>query len=521
MTAFRARLRPDRVADIVAGVTVAMVLVPQSLAYAEVAGVPPTLGLVAAVVAPIAAYFFASSPAMQSGPTAMSAVLVFGVLATQLPPGTPEYTGAAALLALLVGIIRIVLGVVRWGALAFSLSQPVLRGFTLGAAILIVASQLPAAFGVRPEGLHLLPRAARAIAAVQEGAWGALLTTLATVALIVLLRRLSPVVPGALVAVVAGTVASGATGGALGPLLGEVPLTLPRLALDLPWPLIPQLALGAAVIALVGFAEPTAIARRYAKGGRRWDPNRELVSQGMANLASGLAGAFPVGASFSRSALGQLAGAVTRFSGLVTGIAALVLAFATPLLADLPRAVLSAVVIAAVLDLVRLQPLTDIWRLGRTQATIAWSTAGLTLLLEPRIDQAVLAGVGVAVVLHLLREARLDIEYVREASRHRVLVHGVLWFASAAQLDDAMRSLWTRHRDELPWVLDLRGTGRIDLDASFSLADIRDAAAELGHTLIFEGLDPRTTDRLARLQARRAVSATAATTNEATRASEA
>jgi sulfate permease, SulP family len=500
----RPRLRADRVADVVAGVTVAMVLVPQSLAYAELAGVAPALGLVAAVVAPLAAYFFASSPVMQSGPTAMSAVLVFGVLAAQLPPGSPEYAGAAALLALLVGVLRVTLGIVRWGALAYALSQPVLRGFTLGAAVLIVASQLPAAVGVRAEGLHLIPRAARALVDLPNWSLGAALTTVATLAVIVLLRRLNPLVPGALLAVVAGTAASALTGGALGPTLGEIPLTLPRLTLDLPWTLVPQLALGAAVIALVGFAEPTAIARRYARPGQRWDPNRELVSQGVANLAAGLAGAFPVGASFSRSALAQLAGAVTRFSGLVTGLAAMLLALATPLLADLPRAVLAAVVIAAVLDLVRLQPLTDIWRLGRTQATIAWSTAALALLLEPRIDQAVLAGVAVAVVLHLLREARLDIEYVREGSRHRVLVHGVLWFASAAQLEDAMRALWSRHRDDLPWTLDLRGVGRIDLDAAFTLADIRDVAAALGRTLIVEGLDPRTTDRLARLQARRA-----------------
>jgi sulfate permease, SulP family len=498
---------PVRPGDLVAGVTVAMVLVPQSLAYAEIVGVPPVHGLIAAVVAPLAAYWFASSAAMQTGPTAMSAVLVFGVLASQLPPGTPEYNAAAALLALLVGAIRVTLGLVRWGALAFALSQPVLRGFTLGAAVLIVASQVPAALGVRPEGLQLIPRAARSLADAAAWSPGAVIATVLTVGGILLARRVHPLIPTALVAVVLGTLASGFTGGALGPLVGPIELTLPGLQFDLPWNLVPQLALGAAVIAVVGFAEPTAIARRYGRPGRRWDPNRELLSQGLANVAAGAAGAFPVGASFSRSALGQLAGGTTRAAGLITGVLALVLVLAAPLLADLPRAILAGLVIAAVLDLVRLQPLTDIWRLGRTQASIAWTTAALTLLLEPRIDQAVLAGVAVAVVLHLLRQSQLDIEHVSEGGRHRVMVHGVLWFASAAQLEDAMRALWQRHDDERPWVIDLGGVGRIDLDAALALATLRDQAAGIGQTLTFEGLDPRTVDRLARLQGRRASAA--------------
>lgn len=498
----RLRLHPG---DVVSGVTVALVLVPQALAYAELAGVPPTRGLVAAVVAPLAAYWFASSPALQTGPTAMSAVLVFGVLAQHAPPGSPEYAAAAALLAVMVGVIRIALGLVRWGALAFALSQPVLRGFTLGAAVLIVTSQVPAALGVSPEGLHLIPRALRALGDV--GAWspGAVLAAVTTLLLIKVGRRVHPLLPAALIAVVAGTLVSALAGGVLGPVLGAVPLTLSLAALTMPWHLVPQLAVGAAVIALVGFAEPTAIARRFARPGRRWNPNRELLGQGAANFASGIFGGFPVGASFSRSALGQLAGGVTSASGLVTGLAALVLVFAAPLLAALPRAVLAAIVIAAVLDLMRLQPLTTMWRLGKTQATVAWATAGLTLLLEPRIDQAVLLAVAVAVVLHLLRESRIDIEHVSDGGRHLVLVHGVLWFATAAQLEDAMRALWQRYPDDRPWVLDLRSVGRIDLDAALSLAGLRDQAADSGRTLTFDGLDPRTVDRLGRLQARRPV----------------
>jgi sulfate permease, SulP family len=131
----RRRLHPG---DVVAGVTVALVLVPQSLAYAELAGLPAQLGLVAAVVAPLAAVWYASSPSIQAGPTAMSAVLAFGVLATAAADRLPAYAAAAALLALLVGLARLGLGLLHGGSLAFVLSQPVLRGFTLASAVLIV-----------------------------------------------------------------------------------------------------------------------------------------------------------------------------------------------------------------------------------------------------------------------------------------------------------------------------------------------------------------------------------------------
>ena len=494
----RPRLRPG---DVVAGVTVALVLVPQALAYAELAGLPAQLGLIAAVVAPLAAVWFASSPAIQAGPTAMSAVLVFGVLATHLPPGSSAYAGAAALLALMVGVVRLLLGLLRGGALAFVLSQPVLRGFTLASAVLIVASQVPAALGTRAGGIGLIAGATQVLREPSSWSLGALATALATVALIMGARRLHPLVPGALLAVVLGIVASTLTGGVMGPTLGAIGTVWPTLELSLPWALAPQLLVGALVIALVGFAEPVAIARRFPDATRRWDPNRELVSQGAANLASGLFGAYPVGASFSRGALFVLAGGVTRWSGLVTGLTALALIAFAPLLAELPRAVLAGVVIAAVRDLVRLQPLSSLWRLGRTQTTIAWTTFALTLLLEPRVDQALLAGVAIAVLVHLLRESRLDIEHERSGARHLVNVRGVLWFASAAQLEDAMRSLWQRHRDDRPWRLDLTRVAHVDLDAALILAGLHDQAAAMGITLDIVGVNARTRLRLQRLGA--------------------
>lgn len=490
------RLPP--IADLVAGASVALVLIPQALAYAELAGLPAHHGLYAAALAPIAAAVYTSSPALQTGPTAMSAVLVFATLAPWVPAGTAAFASAAALLALLVGAVRIALGLLRAGALAYALSGPVLRGFTWGAGLLIAASQLPAALGTDAEGARLLGRAARALTA--PGAWhvGAIATTLLAIAALRLGRRYAPRVPTVLVVVVLATTLAAVAPGALGPTVGVVPSDLPTLDLALPWGLAPDLLLGAFVIALVGFAEPTAIARRYQRAGRRWDPSRELVGQGVANVVVALFRGMPVGASFSRSALHHELGATTRFGAVATGLTVLALMPAAPLLGALPRAVLAAIVLVAVADLLRWGPVADLWRFGKLQATTALATTALTLALEPRIDLAVVIGVALSVALHLGREGRLHLRVSTSGSEGRFAVSGSLWFANAARLQDDVRAAWHRHREVERWVIDLHAVGRVDVDAALALGALRAEAGDVGVTLEVHGGDARTDERLAR-----------------------
>ncbi len=490
------RLPPT--ADLVAGASVALVLIPQALAYAELAGLPAHHGLYAAALAPIAAALFASSPALQTGPTAMSAVLVFATLAPWVPAGTAAYASAAALLALLVGAVRVALGLLRAGALAYALSGPVLRGFTWGAGLLIAASQLPGALGTRAEGARLLGRASGALFAPSDWHWGALATTVVAVAALRLGRRYAPRVPMVLVVSVAATVAAVLAPGALGPTVGTVPSGFPGLDLALPWSLAPDLLLGAFVIALVGFAEPTAIARRYQRPGHRWDPSRELLGQGFANVVVALFRGMPVGASFSRSALHHELGATTRFGAVVTGLTVLALIPAAPLLGDLPRAVLAAVVLVAVADLLRWGPVADLWRFGKLPATTAIATTALTLVLEPRIDLAVVAGVALSVALHLGREGQLHLRVATTGAEGRVTVAGSLWFVNAARLHDDVRAAWHQHRAVERWVIDLHAVGRIDVDAALALGALRAEAGEVGVTLEVHGGDARTDERLAR-----------------------
>lgn len=492
----RRRLPP--IADLVAGASVALVLVPQALAYAELAGLPAHHGLYAAALAPLAAALFASSPALQTGPTAMSAVLVFATLAPWVPAGTAAYAAAAALLALLVGLVRVALGLLRAGALAYALSGPVLRGFTWGAGLLIAASQLPGALGTEATGTRLLGRAAHVL--VDPTTWhaGAIATTVVAIAALRLGRRYAPRIPMVLAVAAVATVVAALAPGALGPTVGAVPSRLPVLDLALPWGLAPDLLLGAFVLALVGFAEPTAIARRYQRTDRRWDPSRELVGQGFANVAVALFRGMPVGASFSRSALHVELGATTRFGAVVTGLTVLALIPAAPLLSDLPRAVLAAVVLVAVADLLRWGPVTDLWRFGKLQATTALATTALTLALEPRIDLAVVVGVALSVALHLGREGQLHLRVTTAGAEGRVTLTGSLWFANAARLQDDVRAAWHRHRDVERWVIDLHAVGRVDVDAALALGALRAEAGDVGVTLEIHGSDARTDQRLAR-----------------------
>ncbi|MBT8213694.1 MAG: sodium-independent anion transporter, partial [Acidimicrobiia bacterium] len=349
-------------ADIVAGFSVALILIPQSLAYAEIAGLPPYIGLFAAAVPPIAAAFFASSPYLQTGPVAMTALLTFGALAPLATPETSEYIKLAALLAVVVGVVRVAFGLLRSGVIAYFMSQPVLVGFTSAAAILICSSQLPVALGAPAPDGGLLERAWWSI--THPGDWETAAVVLAIVSVLVVIggRRIHKLFPGVLVAVLIGVGFSDLVGYD-GVTVGDIPAGLPPFGVDLPWGDLGMLIVPGIVIALVGFAEPAAIARVFAAQDReRWDPDREFISQGVANLASGFSGGFPVGGSFSRSSINKLAGGRSRWSGAVTGVVVLAFLPVAGILEPLPRAVLGAIVIAAVARLVRPDQVLGIFR---------------------------------------------------------------------------------------------------------------------------------------------------------------
>jgi sulfate permease, SulP family len=466
------------VGDAVGGVSAALVLIPQALAYAALAGMPVQRGLYVAALAPLAAAFFASSPYLATGPTAITSLLTFGALSAMASPEGPGYVGLAALLALLVGVMRVGLGVVRAGFLAYLLSQPIITGFTTGAALVIIATQVPSVVGLSSAGGNPLVAAYDALRRPEEWRLESLAVAAAVAVAIVVGRRVHRLFPGVLVAM-GLAITYGAVTDYGGAVVGDVAGGLPALSLDLPWASLPALMVPAAVIAVVGFAEPAAIARRYATlERRRWNPSRELVSQGVANLASALGGGFPVGGSFSRSALLRDAGARTRLAGAISGVVVLAILPFTGLLSELPVSVLGAIIIIAVVELINVRPLHDYRRYARMQFIVAALTLVLTLALAPHVERAVMAGVGLAVAAHLWRELRLSMPAWTSDGTLHLAPKGVLYFASAPGLEVAFGKLLNDHPEADRLVVHLDGLGRIDLTGALVLRDLlRDARA--------------------------------------------
>lgn len=458
--------------DLVAGISVALVLIPQSLAYAEIAGVPAHIGLFAAALPPLLAAPFMSSPYLQTGPVALTSLLTFGALSGLAATGSAEYVELAALLALIVGVTRFLLGLLRMGTLAYLMSQPVLQGFTSAAAILIVSSQLPSMFAVDPDTDGVLPRAWSTITSPGDWSGTALVLTILTIVVVLGSRQVHNLFPGVLLMVIGATVWSATTDYA-GPTIGDLPDGFITLSLDLPYDQFGDLIIPGVVIALVGFAEPASISRTFAALDRiPWSANRELISSGVANVTSAISGAFPVGGSFSRSSLNRFAGAKSNWSGAVTGavvIAALPLASN---LETLPRAVLGAVVFTAVYRLIQPKPIIRMWRQSAPQAAIATGTFAATLLFSPNVERGVLLGVGLALGFHLYREMRVDHVYELDGDTLVVRPAGVVWFASTPALEDAFRDAVNEHPEAKRMVVDVGQCGRLDYSGANTLAEL-------------------------------------------------
>ncbi|MFT4562354.1 MAG: SulP family sulfate permease [Gammaproteobacteria bacterium] len=463
------------VADIVAGISVGLVLVPQSMAYAGLAGLSPVHGLYAAAIAPIAAAFFASSPFLQSGPVAMTSVLSFGALSAIAIPMTAEYMLLAALLALVVGVVRVVFGLLRAGFVSDLLSQPITMGFTRAAGLLIIGSQLPKFLGAEAPVTGIVGSTLWTVSHPLHWSLESCAIGAATVCVIVIGRRIHTLFPGVLVAV-AGGIAYSIWSSYEGAVIGDVPAAFPSISLALPWEYLPHLIFPGVVIALVGFAEPAAIARTMATQTRtRWSPDRELISQGVANFSVGLVGGFPVGGSFSRTMVNRGAGATSRWSGLITGLFVLsVLPFASHF-APLPLTVLAAIVIHAVIKLLDFSRLIRLLSISPPQAIVGWTTFGLTLALAPRIDLAVMIGIGLGIGVHLWRERNVHINTNYRDGELTLEPVGVIYFGSVTAFDDALIDELAQHPNATRLIIDLRKVGRLDFTG---VQTIRGVAAD-------------------------------------------
>jgi sulfate permease, SulP family len=402
--------REDLRSDLNAGLTVAVMLVPQGMAYAMLAGLPPIVGLYASVVPLFVYALFGSSRQLAVGPVAMVSLLTAtGVAAVSA--GDPErYIAAAVMLAAMVGVVQLGMGLLRLGYLVNFLSHPVLSGFTSAAALIIGLNQLKHLLGISiPRGHHIHTIVIEAA----RGITGAHLATLAiglgSIALLIGLKKWRPSFPGALVAV-AGTTAIVALfglGGAGVATVGQVPAGLPLPSLPVfDLAMIQALVPTALAISLVGFMESISVAKVFArKHDYKLDPGRELIGLGAANLAAAAFGAYPVTGGFSRSAVNDQAGARTPLASLITAVmVGAALLFLTPLFFHVPKAVLAAIIMVAVVGLIDVAEVKHLWKVKRSDLGLLVVTFAATLAFG--IEQGIAIGVGASLVLFVAQRTR-------------------------------------------------------------------------------------------------------------------
>ncbi|MEW8550627.1 MAG: solute carrier family 26 protein [Candidatus Thiodiazotropha endolucinida] len=399
-------------ADIIAGITVALVLVPQSMAYAQLAGLPVYYGLYASFLPPMVAAFFGSSRQLATGPVAVVSLMTAAAL-EPIATSPDTYLAYAVLLAFMVGIFQMFLGLFKLGVLVDFLSHPVVVGFTNAGALIIATSQLGKVFGVSVEReAHHYETVWNTVLAAMENTHGSTLG-MAILAFAIMwgIRRYAPNFPGVLIAVVVTTLIAWLAGfnEAGGRVVGDIPKGLPALSLPVfdvktVWQLIPA----AITISLIGFMEAISIAKAMAARTRqRLNANQELIGQGLSNVVASVFSGYPVSGSFSRSAVNINAGAITGVSSIVTGLVVMItLIFLTPLLYHLPQATLAAVIIMAVINLIKIDPIIHAWKAQPHDAIVAVITFVLTLIFAPHLDKGIIIGVLLSLGLFLWRTMR-------------------------------------------------------------------------------------------------------------------
>lgn len=495
--------------DLSAGATVAVMLIPQSMAYAMLAGLPPIVGLYACL-APLLLYaLFGTSRQLAIGPTAMDSLLVAAGVSTLATQGSAESLRMAVLLAGMVGLLQFAMGVLRLGALVTFLSRPVVSGFNSAAAIVIAASQLGPLLGVRTTPSARLHELAFDLARVLGGMHlPTVVIAIASIALLLLLKRRSSRIPSALAVVVLGTLVTWALrldvhGVAI---VGAVPSGLPRPSLpEVDLDAVRALLPTAATLALVSFMESITVGKAFARRNKyEIDANQELCAVGLANLGNAFTGGFPVAGGLSRSAVNAQAGARTPLASAITAVLiAATLLFFTPLFHFLPKAVLAAIVVVAVSGLVDWREPIRLWKVKRSDALLLGVTFVTTLFVG--IQQGVAAGIVASLALFVIRSTRphnailgrlpgtTDYRNVKNYPEAEEIPCITIWrfdssfyFANADFFRDQIDRLLVRGEPPMrALVLDASGINDIDASAEALLHDIHERLEAAGIRLYF------------------------------------
>lgn len=505
------------IADSIAAIIVTVMLIPQSLGYAMLAGVSPEVGLYASIIPLVAYALLGTSRTLSVGPVAVISLMTAVAVSDAVAQTGAGYHEAAIVLALLSGCVLVLMGFLKFGFLANFLSHPVVSGFISASGILIALSQLKHLLGISAHGdtlpslVHSLSQGMHAfnLPTLAIGSFALLLLigcrrylvrSLITVGLsesaATTLSKAAPVLAILLTIVATVMFDLESLGVAI---VGEVPRGLPKLALpSIEWPLVQTLLPAAILISVIGYVESISVGRTLgAKRRQRVDPNQELVGLGAANLASAFSSGFPVTGGFSRSVVNFDAGAQTGAASILTALGiALAALFLTPILYFLPKATLGATIIVAVMSLVDLGLIKKAWNYSRRDAFALLGTLIGTLLLG--VEAGVIIGVALSVILHLYHTSKPHTaivgevpgtEHFRNVDRHDVItdpnicsirIDESLYFPNASYLEDLVYGAIAKNPEIKHIVLMCSAVNSIDMSALEALEMINDRLSELG-----------------------------------------
>lgn len=428
--------------DLLAGITVAFMLIPQGMAYSVVAGLPPEYGLYACIFPPMIYALLGTSNKISMGPVALDSILIITGLSVLAEPGSDEYLELAIALTLMVGVIQSVLGFLRFGFIANFLSHPVIVGYTSAAALIIMGSQLENMVGVDVEGGNIFQLLYQLLTQIANWNWVTVGIGVAGMLFMIYPKRWFPAMPSALLLMVLGMLASGIWGASSHgvDVIDFVPQGLPSLSLPtLPLSEYGRLLPVALTVALMGYVGTMSICKSQEKPTDKISarPNQELVAVGIANLVGAFLKAFPVSASFSRSAAFREAGSLTQVSAIVSSLFIMItVMFLTPFFQSypLPKALLSTIIIVSVVGLFKYALMKQLYVENRREFSILLATFVLTLLLG--VQQGLIIGVVLSIIMVIYNTANPHMTELGELQDG--LYRNTTRFPEAAVRDDVL-----------------------------------------------------------------------------------
>ncbi len=511
-------------ADLIAGFTGAVIVLPQGVAFATIAGLPPEYGLYTAMVTPIVAALFGSSLHLISGPTTAISIVIFSAVSNHAVPGTPEFVQLALTITFLAGLYQFAFGVARLGALVNFVSHTVVVGFTAGAAILIATSQMKHVFGVEvPRGESFIHTWMTLYEHVADINYYVLVIAAVTLLTALLIKRFVPMIPNLLGGLIMGSVVAllldGESHGVA--LVGEIPRHLPPLSSpDFSFESLRLLAPEAFAVALLGLIEAVSISRAIAaKSHQRIDGNQEFIGQGLSNIVGSFFSSYAGSGSFTRSGINYSAGAKTPMSAIFAAIfLGLIVLLIAPLTAYLPIAAMGGVILLVAYNLIDFHHIKEILTISKSETAVLLTTFFATLFLE--LEFAIYLGVLLSLVLFLNRTstpdivalapdldangnqrqlASLDEKPLAQCPQLKIIrVDMSIYFGSASHIQNKLHEI--SERDGYHHILIIcTGVNFIDMSGAEMLMQEAQRLEELGGGLYFAEIKPRVYDFISRV----------------------